>query len=405
MPTIEKVREIPGRKWNPPGHPGVWVIPFTSWHCHRVIELLGDFDLDKNIIASADVKAVQPDVEFPPGLYPFQEECVRFTIRANGRCIIADEMGLGKTIEALAFVKLFSEKIIVIAPANVIYKWEAECKTWTGEKTVAVYPSGKGELGDEDIQIMSYGIMASRYEEIKDRFYNTVIFDEAHYLKSNKSIRSRVSKAVVKSGIQYVLMLSGTPFMNRPSELFPLLNMLDPNSYANYYDFARRYCGAQYIDGFWYFPPGVVTNIEELAERLKDVMIRRTKKEVLKDLPELTRTSVPVEISNMKEYKTAVRDIKDWLKKKGKEVVNSEHVLTRLNTLRQIVGDGKVEATLELAENVLNDGKKIVIFAHHKAVVEQLKANLEASGHNVGLIDGSVAPKKRQAVIDEFLKL
>ena len=360
--------------------------------------------MDKKIISSADVKAVQPDVEYPPGLYPFQVECVKFAIRANGRCIIADEMGLGKTIEALAFTQMIDGRTLIIAPANVIYKWEVECKKWAGEKTVAVYPSGKGDLGDEDIQIMSYNIMASRYEELRKNYYVTLILDECHYVKNSKSIRTRVTKALTRSHIKYVLMLSGTPFMNRPSELFPLLNMIDPLSYANFYDFARRYCGAQYVNGYWYFPPGVVTNIEELAERLSGVMIRRTKREVLKDLPELTRTSVPVEINNMKEYKGAVRDVKSWLKGKGKEVLDPGHVLTRLNVLRQIVGEGKVEATMELAESVLNDGKKLVIFAHHKDVVARLKEELEENGHYVGVIDGSVAPKKRQVAIEEFLK-
>lgn len=639
MPIIEAIRGITGRKWNPEAK--VWSIPATSWHCHEVQEVLRPFgfEFDDAIISCADCEAEVPDMEFPEGLREFQKTAVEFMAAVGGRCIIADEMGLGKTVEALAYVKIFSAKVLVIAPANVIYKWEVECKKWVGEKTVAVYPTGKGDLGDEDIHIMSYGIMASRYEQIKDTPYDTVIFDEAHMIKNSKAIRTRVSKALVKAGIPNVFFLSGTPFMNRPSELFPLLNMLDPVGYANFYDYARKYCntpeapiwmgdysfkqlgdvevgdvvigwkprevdartgtygsnllreqlcrsrvlsvnrrtapivritlqsgnvirctadhmwrtqnsrnsgseyapakvgqplrhvidpvptghgnswlsgiydgeacgisiaqskehnpeicariekelnnrgyeysfkdnkysilggqqeyvrfinqlnptrrvtaqndrmiltylkrgldtvvsiepdgegevismktetgnyvawgyaskncGAIYENGMWFFPPNGVSNIQELAERLSKVMIRRTKGQVLPELPDLTRVSVPVVIENMTAYKQAVKDIRHWLKEQDKEVLNPEHVLTRLNTLRQIVGEGKIPAAVELAESVLQDGKRVVLFAHHKAIVTSLAKSLHEYG--VGIISGDTKPKDRQILIKNFL--
>lgn len=402
MDIINQVREITGRKWDDKNKK--WTIPLSAWHCSKVIELLAPFDFtfDNTIKNMADRSAPIPLLEYPAGLYPFQKEAVNFIIKTQGRCIIADEMGLGKTIEALAYAKLFSTKLLIIAPANVIFKWEVESKKWNPDRSVSVYTSGKGELNEEDIHIMSYNIMSTRYDELKEAGYDTVIFDEAHMIKNSKAIRTRVARALVKN-INSILFLSGTPFMNKPSEIFPLLNMLDSRAYSNFFQFATRYCGAQYISGMWYFPPGVITNVEELTERLSTIMIRRTKKSVLKDLPDLTRTSVPVSIHNLKEYREALKDIKSWLKTNDKTTLDPNNVLTRLNTLRQIIGDGKTAAAIELAESVLQDGKKVVLFAHHKKVVEILMVSLQSYG--VGTITGDVKPKDRQKKINDFLML
>lgn len=404
LSLIEVIKDIDGRKFvgdNPDDK--YWTLPLSAWHCQRIISELEPhgFEIDPAIRAFADKDAKQPDLEIPVGLYPFQQDAVKFVTQSGGRAIIADEMGLGKTIEALAYISTVAEKVLIISPSNVLYKWEMECKKWVPKLTCAVYPTGKGELGDENIHIMSYNIMTSRYEQLKEAEYEAVVFDEAHLVKNSKAMRTRVARALVKLGIPHVLFLSGTPFMNRPSELFPMLNMLDPVGFANFYTFAQRYCGAQYLGGAWYFPPNGATNLDELSERLRYLVLRRTKQDVLKDLPDLTRTSVPIEIDNMTEYKRAVKDLKSWLKEKGKEVLNSEHVLTKLNVLRQIVGKGKVEAALDLAESVLQDGKKVVLFCHHKETVARLAESLKQVG--VGIISGDVPAKKRQELVNLFL--
>lgn len=396
---IALVRDITGRRWNPDEK--VWTLPFTSWHCTQVVEKLEPlgFTVSEEIHEKVNSSAPQPDLDIPAGLYPFQREAVEFLYSINGRAIIADEMGLGKTIEALAYVQLVSEKTLIISPATVLYKWENECKKWVPDKTVEVFPTGAGELTGTDIHIMSYGIMVSRYEQIKEEAYDTVIFDESHLIKNGKAMRTRVAKALVKMGIPHILFLSGTPFMNRPGELFTMLNMLDPKGFSNYYQYAQRYCGAIYDGGMWYFPPNGISNTEELVQRLNYLMIRRTKQDVLHDLPELTRSSLPVKIKRT-EYEKARRDVREWLKGQDRELINPEHALTKLNVLRQIVGKEKVEAAVELAESVLQDGKKVVLFAHHHDVVDMLKEKLKA--YKVGIISGNVTAKKRQKTIELF---
>jgi SNF2 family DNA or RNA helicase len=155
--------------------------------------------------------------------------------------------------------------------------------------------------------------------------------------------------------------------------------------------------------GQWFFPPGGTSNLGELADRLSRVMIRRTKQEVLKDLPELTRTLVPVQIDNMSDYKVAIHDLKEWLKEEGKEVKDPNHVLTKLNVLRQVVGRGKVFAAIEMAESILDADRKVVLFAHHKETVTSLYDALKKYGCLV--IAGDTPAKERAKNSNLFLSL
>lgn len=398
---IDLVKDIPGRKWEPDLK--AWTLPATPWHYDKVVEALLPlgFTFDPEILQKADRKDMPKPGTYLKGLYHYQKVGVDFMYDVGGRAIIADQMGLGKTIETLAFMDAFCGETLVVCPASVVYKWEGDCHNWLPGCTTQVVTTGKDVIGGADIIIMSYAIMVSHYETLKDMPFDLVVYDEAHALKGRKSQRARVGRALVKGGIPKVLFLSGTPFLNRPDELFPLLNMLDPVGFANFYQYAKRYMGAEYIQGMWYFPPGVVTNREELAHRLKRIMLRRTVDEVAIDLPDLTRTIIPVELTNTAAYKKALKDVRTWLKDKDRTVLNPAHALTRLNVLRQIVGEGKAKAGIELAESVLQDGKKVVLFAHHKDVVKLLADGLDE--HGVLLITGEVSQKERSSNIKEFL--
>lgn len=401
-PTIDVVREIHGRRWEPSRK--AWTVPATDWHFDKVVEALLPlgFTFDPEILKRGNRKAKPKPGTYLPGLYHYQKEGVDFMYDVGGRAIIADEMGLGKTIECLAFLEAFCGKTLVICPASVVYKWQGDCNKWVPKLTTQVVTKGTDTIGpDVDVVIMSYAMSVSHYETLEITPFDLVIFDEAHALKGRKSQRSRVGKALVKSGIPKVLFLSGTPFLNRPDELFPLLNMLDPVGFSNFYQYAKRYMGAEYVDGMWIFPPGLVTNREELAGRLKRIMLRRTVNDAGVDIPELTRTIVPVELTNKAAYKKAIRDVTTWLKDKDREVLNPNHALTRLNVMRQIVGEGKVKAAIELAEGVLQGGNQVVLFAHHKEVIAALIDGLKE--HGVRTITGAESAKDRQKNINDFL--
>jgi len=399
MTIIDKVRNIDGRKWNEPKHPGVWTVPVTAWHADMVMRMLPDFFIDPTISFMAEGEKEKPKLKLPKELYKFQKEGVQYIASTAGRCIVADDMGLGKSVEALMFVRFYTGgKTLIVSPSNVTFKWrDEECRKWVPDKTVEVVRSSKDELPDVDILIMSYAMMVAHYNELRNIPFTTAIIDEAHYIKGQKTQRTRIAKALLKD-FKHVLLLSGTPFMNRPTELFQLLNVVDPIGFNNFYSYAIKYCGAERIGGYWVFPKDKVTNREELEERLKRYMIRRTKQEVELELPDLSRVYIPVELSSTGEYNKALAEFKDW-RKQAKSMASA---LVKLTKLRQIVGMEKVEPTVELATSIVEAGRKVVIFAHHKEVVMSLaKALIKVGG--IGIISGDTKPEERQALAQKFL--
>jgi SWI/SNF-related matrix-associated actin-dependent regulator 1 of chromatin subfamily A len=400
MQIIQAVRDIPGREWN--SNARQWEVPSTPWHMSKVIETLKPFKfyIDPIIIQNANGKAEAPKLRLPSNLYDYQKDGVKFIYKTQGRCIVADDMGLGKTAESLVFVDQFCGKTLVVAPSNVLFKWALkEVPMWAKGKTVQVILTGKQKIENMDITVLSYGIMVSKFEELNQLPFDCIIFDESHYIKSPKAQRTRVAKALVK-GVPHLLFLSGTPFMNRPSELYTSLNMIDPRGFNNFYHYAARYCGFEYIGGHWMKPEReTVTHADELAARLGHVMLRRTKRDVAIDLPDLTRITLPVVIDNMADYRRAIADFRQ--KRRDNPTKNPANVLVQLSQLRQVVGQGKVKAAVELAESVLQNGEQIVLFAHHKDVVAALADALKSYG--VGIISGDTKPKDRDILSNTFL--
>jgi len=312
-----------------------------------------------------------------PDLYPYQRDAVEFAKSAGGRCILADDMGLGKTVEALKFVEeVDSGDVLIVCPASVLYKWQKEELAWCGQGAELVLTSKEPLVGSmgKSVDIMSYAIMTRRYQELRDR-YRTIIFDECHALKNYKAQRTRAAKLIAKNA-RYILGLSGTPFMNRPIEMFNLLNMLDPKTWPSVRKYGVRYCGGLSADGLYMG----ATNLDELQKRLRYIMIRRLKSDVLDQLPALTRTHVPVDIPNYKEYKDIKRQVREAI-----AALDPEHkgyfvnALDRLNLLRRVVGKGKAALAIEFVDDMMGQvgqNAKVVVFAHHKEVVHDIAQGL-----------------------------
>jgi SWI/SNF-related matrix-associated actin-dependent regulator 1 of chromatin subfamily A len=400
---LEIVRKLPDRAWNLKTHPGVWSVPATPFHCQAVIDTLTPlgFNITKEVEKCADAQAARPNLrgKLPKSLFGYQKDGIEHIHAARGRDLVADDMGLGKSAEALVWWHLFGgSKVLIVSPANVTWKWaEKEAKLWAADRTWQVVEGGKTPIKEADITIMSYRTMVMRYEEIKNIPFDTMIFDEAHYLKSNKSQQNRVARKLVK-GVPYLLLLTGTPFKNRRFELFQLLHMLDPKVWNSAIEFGTRYCGGVFQSGHWIVPPNGQTNTEELQARLAPIMLRRTKKQVADDLPDLTRVSIPIYLENQKEYEKVLRSAKEQARKEGYKPGRS---LALLNSLRQVVGKGKVKAAIELAEDMLEAGEQVVLFAHHKENVTALTEALW--GYKAGIINGDTKPKERQALSNMFL--
>lgn len=333
-------------------------------------------------------------------LYKFQQEALDFIEESNGRAILGDEMGLGKTVEALSWAEQHPEimRALIICPANVLYKWEAECGKWWPEMPCEVIETSKDPVGYRPCTIVTYTIATKRVLELAAIDWDLVILDEFHYIKNYKAKRTTATQAIARAS-KYVLLLSGTPMLNRPMELFNGLNLVDSTSWPNPFVFGHRYAGGLTERG-WFKGS---SNEDELQRRLQPYMIRRLKSEVLEELPNLQRVYIPVDIPNMKDYRLVRAQVREALKSldpnhKGYFV----NALDKLNALRRVVGIGKAQVAIEWADEFLSQTEgKLVIYAHHQENIEAIREALHDK-YGVYTITGDTSPKSRASRIAEF---
>ena len=346
-------------------------------------------------------KRVHSDLEIPlpPGLtlYPFQRVGVEWLEKTGGRALIGDEMGLGKTVQSLAWLKLHPEirPVIVVCPASVKLNWAREIRKWTGEEvTVLQGKNGVKTLPKTPFYVINYDILTAWLEKLQSINAKCLIVDECHYIKNSKAKRT---KAVLKlaENIEHIIALTGTPMLNRPIELYTTIKLLKVNDpvLRDFWTYAKRFCDAQQTPWGWDFSGA--SNLDELQVRLRQsVMIRRLKKDVLRELPPKRRILVPMEISNRKDYFMALKNFREWyIERKGREVKGAE-VLVQLEQLRQLAVMGKLDAVIEWLKNV---PEKFVVFAVHRDVQRRLVEELNALW-----IPGGLSAEEKQRIVDEF---
>lgn len=379
--------------------------------------------IEANITAS---QAVASDlrVEGLKGeLRPFQRAGVEYAL-TNRRVFIADEMGLGKTVQALATIEAAGAyPALVVCPASLKYNWAREAERWLA-RTVEVL-NGNGSETRAEIVICNYDIVKKHLESLKARGFRAVVLDESHYVKNYRAQRTEACREVMK-GVPYRLCLTGTPVLNRPQELLSQLGILGRlDDFGGFWEFARRYCDARKTR--WGWDLSGASNLEELNLKLRATcFIRREKKEVLRELPSKQRVVIPVEIDNRDEYGRALNDLSSWVREKVRkdeeflktleglsdverrkailERVNSAverayraEQLVRVEALKQVVVKGKMAAVKEWVSDFLETGEKLVLFAQHKEVVEELSREYGALK-----VLGDMDSKARQATVDRF---
>jgi len=200
-------------------------------------------------------------------------------------------------------------------------------------------------------------------------------------------------------------LLSGTPFLNRPIELFNPLNILDPKNWHDYYSYSRRYCGGH--QGRFGWDDKGATNIAELQERISPYFIRRTKKEILPDLPKKRFINMPVELDpkTQKEYQLAEDEFGEFLvkikKKTEKQAARSLQAekLVKLGALRQLTSFGKIEIAKEIIEGIIENGEKVVVFSCYNEPVETLHKYF---GDKSVLVTGKIEAEERDNIVNNF---
>lgn len=394
---VSLVKQIPDRKWKPDLEGKPWHVPATPWHCRETIAVLnGHVQIGQDVknMAKQDKDTNRYIGRERADLYDFQCAAVDFLHECKGKALIADEMGLGKTIMALTWMREQRvQRSLVVAPASVIYKWERECRRWYPEASVAVIPKTVSLLPNTHIHIMSYDIMRRKVDELVPWSYDLVLFDEFHKLARYKSLRVRAARKVARRR-RYIIGLSGTPLLNRPIELFSILRMVDPKGLGSWMSYADRYCYDPHEGNYQ-----GARNLPELKERLRAIMIRRLKTEVLEELPDLTRTILPVNINPSLYNKVYSGHEPTILDNFNPEIAWHEPIVM-INMLRQIIGWEKTKTAIQLAkEHLATTNGKLVLYIVHKANLSTISDELECE---ITWITGDVPGYVRAQRIDRW---
>lgn len=326
----------------------------------------------------------------------------------GGRALLADEMGLGKTLQALyyCFKKKKARPIVVVCPASLKYNWEREAAKHVGmlcEVVEGRKPPRRKPMALHPIIVINYEILHWWVPFLQELDVQVVIIDEAHYIKNRESQRYKAVKALCE-GVPHVIGISGTPLTNNPSELWPVLSIIRPDKYSSFFKYAFKFCKPKKLPWGWVYTGA--RNLDVLHDRLlRQCMIRRLKKDVLKDLPPKVRQLVPVGLSSRREYNEATDDFIGWLRKQDTEKARKakkSKALVQVGYLLRLIARLKLNFVYEWIDNYLESSdEKLVVFTGHRKMVELLH---ERYGKKCVVVDGAVKGLARQKAVDRFQK-
>ncbi|MEO1526490.1 MAG: DEAD/DEAH box helicase [Planctomycetota bacterium] len=351
--------------------------------------------------------------ELAIGLYPHQVDGVAFLL-ARRRAILADDMGLGKTRQSLVAMKQAEPDgpWLIICPASVKRNWEREIRlAFDTPQTVAIL-SGKSSVPAKGFRgwlILNYDIVKKHLDGLCQIRFRGFICDEAHYLKNHRTQRSKATRKLIESTESPVVhCLTGTPMTNRPSDLFPLLQLVEHPLGKSFLGFARRYCDAKKGEFGW--DTKGASNLDELTLQLDGTLLRRTKDEVL-DLPGKMRTWLTVDVPIETARRGTRRVVATLLKRTSNHAtegdqasrlppISRQKLLARLQPIRSSIAGAKFSHTLEFARGILDQGEKVVIFSCFQELVETHYDAFEEYG--VRWMTGGTSADDRQQAIDDF---
>jgi SWI/SNF-related matrix-associated actin-dependent regulator 1 of chromatin subfamily A len=338
-------------------------------------------------------------------LKPFQlEDCKR--IHAwNGRALLAWEMGLGKTIASLYWVLKTPKRrpVVIVCPAGLRWTWQAEAALHFNMRAEVIEGRMKkrSNAPQGEIYIIGYDILDSWLPFLCKLKPQTVIADEAQYLKNHLAQRSKAAHRLVK-GASSVLALSGTPLVNRPIELWSILRLVKPQLFPSRQEYAWRYCAPRWTPWGWKYTGA--NHLDELHDKLhRNVMIRRRKKDVLKDLPPKERRMISMRFESYSEYNHAQNDFLNWLGTISPSAANrakKSQALVKVGYLLRLVAREKIKLTIQWIEEFFesNPKEKLMALTMHTAVIDMLKKRFP---HAV-VIDGRVQGHKRVDAVRMF---
>ncbi len=324
--------------------------------------------------------------------------------------ILADDMGLGKTVQMIAYLckqkeNGVTEPALIICPSSLVFNWKKEIERFAPSLTVNVISGSVQERkellhnqeGKEDVWITSYPLLRRDEEHYEDKVFSTVILDEAQYVKNDWT---KTSKAVKRIRSKFSFALSGTPIENSLDELYSIIDLVLPGLFANKRSYKEM-------------------SQERITKRIRPFVLRRLKKDVLKDLPEKIENVQYTELNDdqKKLYMAQLRLIKDEASdaiKANAFQQNRMKILAGLTRLRQICchpgmflenyegSSGKLERLLDYLEEAHANGQRLVIFSQFTTMLAILKEELDRRGWDYHYLDGTTPSEERLKLADKF---
>ncbi|MGL4307785.1 MAG: DEAD/DEAH box helicase [Cetobacterium sp.] len=330
-----------------------------------------------------------------------------------GGCL-ADDMGLGKTLQAITLITKLHEKkrkkTLVIMPKSLIYNWESEIKKFSPGLRCGIYYGNFRNidvLKECDVLLTTYGTIRNDIELLKERNFDLIILDESQNIKN---VNAQTTKAVMLLNSKYRIALSGTPIENNLAELYSLFRFLNPSMFGTLEEFNNYYGNPIQRDNDQ-------DAIEELKRKIYPFILRRVKKEVLKDLPEKIEKTLFIEMNS--EQKKLYEERRAYYYK----MINSqikEHgigktqffILQALNELRQItscpevknslVSSSKREVLINNIKDAVENDHKVLVFTNYITSIENICKDLDEYG--IKYLSMTGATKDRQGLVDKFQK-
>jgi SWI/SNF-related matrix-associated actin-dependent regulator 1 of chromatin subfamily A len=332
-----------------------------------------------------------------------QKEAVE-KLAGSRRFILADDMGLGKTTATIiAALETGAKKILIICPASLKINWQREIENYTDRPVYIA--EGKKFSTESDFVIVNYDILKNFHDMekkgtslLKQSEFELVILDEAHMISNPQAQRTKIINHFVKD-IKRVWLLTGTPMTSRPMNYYNLLNIIESPVAQNWMAYAIRYCqGYQFMAGkrkVWNVTGA--SNLEELRDRTSKQILRRLKEDVL-DLPDKIISPVYLRLKS-KEYEELMGEYYEWFDNKKDESSSLTVQFSKLMKVRKIIANEKTKQTIEFAENIIEQGKKVIIFTNFTDTLQTIYNHF---GKQAVYLDGSCSKPHRQNAVDEF---
>ncbi|XP_064183604.1 SWI/SNF-related matrix-associated actin-dependent regulator of chromatin subfamily A-like protein 1 [Anguilla rostrata] len=353
-------------------------------------------------IPEADLSSVDPVLT--RSLMPFQSHGVNFAVSRDGRLLLADDMGLGKTIQAICIAAFYRKEwpLLVVTPSSVRFTWAEAFQRWLpslSADSINVVVKGKDNLRSGRVNIVSYDLLSKMDKQQPTDPFNVLIMDESHFLKNMKTARCKAALPLLKAA-KRVILLSGTPAMSRPSELYTQILAIRPGFFPRFHEFGSRYCDARQLPWGWDYSGS--SNLTELRLLLEEsLMLRRLKSEVLSQLPAKQRKVVTVTTDGITARAKAALNAaaKDLAQGHRNKMQEKEALLVFFNH----TAEAKVRAINEYIVDLLECGReKFLVFAHHKLVLDHVVKELGEKGISYIRIDGATPSAERQSLCNKF---